>query len=237
MHAQVVRGDAAQQLLAAAAHGLQGLGQDRLEGRQLGVHVRVGLLPLRLGVVAALGRLVVVRVLVAVLVQARAAAQQLLPAPVHRTDGLGQHDLEVRELAVDVVVGLGPDLLGLPAGLVQDPVRLGLGAPRDLGVGDQRAALVVGGVDDPLRLAAGVLDHLLAAADQLLSLRERAGERAPHLFELGEQLGAVDHAGGRHGHGPGAADGRDDLVELLLHVHGGSHSLGLRRFLRRTGRL
>ncbi len=171
------------------------------------------------------------------LVQTRTAAQELLPAPVHRADGLAQHDLEVRELAVDVVVGLGPDLLGLPAGLLQDPVRLGLGASRDLGVGDQRTALVVGRVDDPLRLPAGLLDHLLPAADELLSLRERAGQRLAHLFELLQQLGTVDHAGGRHGHGPGAADGRDDLVELLLHVHGGSHSLGLRRFLRRTGRL
>ncbi len=234
MRAEVVRRHPAQQLLAAPADRLEGLGEHRLEGRQFGVHVGVRLLPLRLRVVAALG---CVRVGVALVVQARAAAEQLLAAAVDRADGLGEHDLEVRELAVDVVVGLGPDLLGLPAGVRQDPVRFRLGAARDLGVGDQRTALGVRGLDDPLCLAAGVVDHLFPAADELLRLRERAGQRLAHLFELGEQLGAVDHTGGRHGHGPGAADGRDDLVELLLYVHGGSHSLGLGRFLRRTGRL
>lgn len=150
-----------------------------------------------------------------------------MPGPVPRSfaaaadgaEGLGEDDLEVGELGVDVVVGLRADLLGLLAGLGEDAVRLVLGAAGDLGVGDQGAALGVRRLDDPLGLLAGLLDHLLAAADQLLGLRERAGQRLAHLFEHREEVGAVDHARGRHGHRTGAADRRDDLIELLLHVH------------------
>lgn len=75
------------------------------------------------------------------------------------------------------------------------------------------------GLDDPLGLLTGLLHHLLAAADQLLRLGEGAGQRLAHLFEHREQVGAVDHARGRHGHGPGTADRSHDLIELLLHVH------------------
>lgn len=169
---------------------------------------------LRVG--AVLGRVLVG---VAVLVEAGTAAEELLAPPVDGADGLVEDDLEVGELGVDVVVGLGADLLGLAAGLGEDPVGLLLRQPGDLGVGDDRAALGVGGLDDPLGLLAGLLDHVLAAADQLLGLGEGAGQGLPYLFEQGEQLGPVDHAGCRHGHGAGALHGRDDLVELLLYVH------------------
>lgn len=67
--AEVVGGDPAVQLLPAAADGVQGLGEDRLEGAQLGVDVLVGGTALRLRVVAALGG---VLVLVALLVGAGA---------------------------------------------------------------------------------------------------------------------------------------------------------------------
>ncbi|GAA3295612.1 hypothetical protein GCM10020295_23260 [Streptomyces cinereospinus] len=160
-----------------------------------------------------------VRVLVTLLVEARAGAEQLLAAAADRAEGLGEDDLEVGELGVDVVVGLGADLLGLLAGLGEDPVGLGPGTAGDLGVGDQRAALGVRALDDPLGLLPGLLDHLLAAADQLLGLGEGVGQRGAHLLQQGEQLGAVDHARGRHGHAPGTGDRRDDLVELLLYVH------------------
>lgn len=150
-----------------------------------------------------------------------------MPGPVPRSfaaaadgaEGLGEDDLEVGELGVDVVVGLRADLLGLLAGLGEDAVGLVLGAAGDLGVGDQGAALGVRGLDDPLGLLTGLLDHFLAAADQLPGLGEGAGQRLTHLFEHREQLGAVDHARGRHGHGAGTADRPDDLIELLLHVH------------------
>lgn len=200
----------------ALPYGLQGLGENRLEGAELDVHVRVGVAAQGLRVVAALGG---VLVLVALVVDAGAGAEQLLAAPPDRAEGLGEDDLEVGELGVDVVVGLRADLLGLLAGLGEDAVRLVLRAAGDLGVGDQRAALGVRGLDDPLRLLAGLLDHLVPAADQLLRLRQRVGQGRTHLFEQREQLGAVDHARGRHGHGTGAGDRGDDLVELLLHVH------------------
>jgi hypothetical protein len=190
-----------------------------LEGAELGVDVLVGALDERLRVVARLRRVLVG---VALLVEARAPAEELLAAAVDRADGLGEDDLEVGELGVDVVVGLGADLVGLAAGLGEDAVGLVLGLPGDLGVGDQGTDLGAGGPDDLLGLAAGLLDQLLAAADEFLRLGEGAGKRVTHLFEHGEQLGAVDHAGRRHGHGAGALDHFDDLVELLLHVHRGS---------------
>ena len=151
--AEVVAGDPAVQLLPAAADGLQGLGEDRLEGAELGVDVGVGVAAQGLRVVAALGG---VLVLVALLVDGRAGAEQLLAAAADGAEGLGEDDLEVGELGVDVVVGLGADLLGLLAGLGQDAVGLGLGAAGDLGVGDQRAALGVRGLDDPVGLLAGL---------------------------------------------------------------------------------
>lgn len=213
------------ELVTAPADRFERLGQHGLEGPELGVHIGVGALPEGLRVGAALRGLGAVLVRVSLVVEPGAPAEQLLAAAVDGPDGLGEHDLEVGELAVDVVVGLGPDLLGLPAGLREDPVRLVLGLPGDLGVGDQRPALGVRGLDDPFRLGPRLLDHLLPPAEQLLRLREGARERRAHLLQHGEQLGAVDHARCRHGHGPGTADGRDDVVELLLHVHLGLATL------------
>ena len=63
--------------------------------------------------------------------------EQFLAAPVDGADGLGEDDLEVRELGVDVVVGLRADLVGLLAGLGENAVGLILGPAGDLGVGDQ----------------------------------------------------------------------------------------------------
>ncbi|MEU1162263.1 FHA domain-containing protein [Streptomyces sp. NPDC005921] len=189
--AEGVGGDPAVQLGAALADGLQGLGEDRLEGAQLGVHVGVRVPAQGLGVVAALGG---VLVLVALLVEAGAGAEQLLAAPADRAEGLGEDDLEVGELGVDVVVGLGADLLGLLAGLAEDPVGLRLGAAGHLGARDQRAALGVRGLDDPFGLHPGLLDHLVPVTDELLGLGEGAGQRLAQLFEHREQVGAVDHA-------------------------------------------
>lgn len=72
--AEVVAGDPAVQLLAAAADGLQRLGEDGLEGAELDVDVFVGVAAQGLRVVAALGG---VLVLVALLVDARAGTEEL----------------------------------------------------------------------------------------------------------------------------------------------------------------
>src|SRR5207249_1873557 len=139
---QFVDRPVAGELLPAAADGLQGLGQYGFEGAELGVHVRVRPAAQLRRVGAALGRLVV---RLGVLVGVGVAAEQLGAAAVDRPEGLGEDDLEVGEFAVDVLVGLGADLLRLPARLGENPVGLRLRAPGDLGVGDQRAALLVGG--------------------------------------------------------------------------------------------
>jgi hypothetical protein len=149
-----------------------------------------------------------------------ARATQLLPAAADRAERLGEHDLEVGELGVDVVVGLGALGLHLGAGLGQDPVGLVLGAPHDLGVGDQRAALVVGTADDLVGLGLRVGDHLLVVGDHRLGVGQLGGQCFAELAEHADQLGPVDHAGGRHRHRAGAFHRRGDLVEFLLHVHG-----------------
>ncbi len=176
MHPELIDGAGALELVAAPADRFQRLGQDGLEGAELGVHIGVGAPCEGLGVGAALGGL---GVLVALFVQPRAAAEQFFAAAVHGADGLGEDDLEVGEFGVDVVVGLGADLLGLAAGLGQDPVGLVLGLAGHLGVGDQGAALGVCGLDDPLRLGPCLLDHLLPSAEQLLCLGEGAGQGRP----------------------------------------------------------
>lgn len=72
--AQVVAGDPAVQLLPAAADGVQGLGEDGLEGTELDVDVFVGVAAQGLRVMAALGS---VLVLVALLVGAGPGAEEL----------------------------------------------------------------------------------------------------------------------------------------------------------------
>jgi hypothetical protein len=79
----------------------------------------------------------VLGVLLAPLLRTRPAAQQLLAATLDRADGLAEHDLEIGEFAVDVVVGLGADLRGLLPGLGQDLFGLGLRLAHHLGAGDE----------------------------------------------------------------------------------------------------
>ncbi len=220
--AELVHRAGSEQLLPAPADGLEGLGQHGRDGTQLGVHVGVGVVALGAGVGAAPGGVVGE----ALGVRRPGQAEELLAAAVDRADGLGEDDLEVGELAVDVVVGLDPDLLRLSAGLVEDAVGLLAGDAGDLGVGDQGAALGAGGLQDPLGLLAGARHQLLPVADDLAGAVEGAGQGGPDLLQEGEQLGPVQDAGGRHGQGAGTGDGRDDLVELLLDVH-----LDVRRLL------
>ncbi|EGJ74489.1 hypothetical protein STTU_1700 [Streptomyces sp. Tu6071] len=216
---EVVGRDAPVQLVATASHRVEGLGEHGLEGTELDVHVLVGAPAQRLGVAAALGSLGVVGVLVPLRVETVARAEELLAAPPDGAERLGEDDLEVGELAVDVVVGVGLDLGRLAPRLVEDAVRLALRLPRDGGVRDEAAALVVRAADDALGLGARLADHALALPDQLLRLGERTRQGLPYLLQHREQVGAVDHAGGRHGHGPGRVDDLDDLIEFLLHVH------------------
>ena len=124
--------------------------------------------------------------------------------------------LELGEVCVDPRVGLQPQRLGLRRGGADDP-----------GLGNQLRGLLPGPVQDRVRLGPGLGEDLIALGPGVGTLRRRrrGRHRGVRAVEQGEQLGAVDHARGRHGHGPGAADGLDDVVELLLHVHLGLATL------------
>ena len=50
--------------------------------------------------------------------------------------------------------------------------------------------------------------------------RNSSGSSAAELVEQAEHLAAVDDAGGRHRHRAGVLDDGDELVELVVHVHG-----------------
>ncbi len=169
MFGQFVDRPVARQLLPAAADRLQRLLQDRLDGPELGLDVGVRLRQQLLRV-AAVG------------------TEELGPAAVDRADRLAEHHLEVGQLAVHVVVGLGPDLLGLPAGLRENARRLVLRTLDDLGALDEGAALGVRRFDDPARLLLGVGHDLLAPAQHLPGLGERAGKSLPDLLQAAEQV-------------------------------------------------
>src|SRR4051794_27974654 len=86
------------------------------------------------------------------------AARELLAAALHGGQRLGQHDLEVGQLGVDVVLHLDAHPLGRVPGLVHDPLGLGRGLLVDVARLDEPASLGTRGGDDLLGLAAALLD-------------------------------------------------------------------------------
>ena len=147
------------------------------------------------------------------------AAAQLLPAALDSGERLAEHDLEVGELRVDVVV----DVVAHPGRFVLrlDDDALGLAGRflGDLGPRDEPGALPLGLVDDALRLDPTLGHQILTALQQFFCLGELAGQHLAQLLEQGEQLGAVDDAGRRHRHRPRALDRGDDLVKLVVGGH------------------
>jgi len=83
-----------------------------------------------------------------------AAALHLVPAAADRLEGLGQHDFEVGQLLVDVVVGLGADDLRLAAGVVEQPLG-----------GAARLAGHVGVPDDGIAVGAGFFEQAFGLGD------------------------------------------------------------------------
>ena len=108
-------------------------------------------------------------------------------------------------------------------------MRAGLepGVAYDVGLVDQPQPLLLGLLDDPLCLAAALGDHLVAVLQQVARLPELARQQLLQLVELAQQLGPVDDAGRRHGHGARGLDHRDDLVELDLDILDGLHRVQL----------
>jgi hypothetical protein len=129
-----------------------------------------------------------------------------------------EHDLEVRELGVDVVLGLEPDLAGVLAGLLDDPVGLPLGAGDHRLLGDQPVVLAPGVVEQPGGVRLGALEDLVALLEDPPGLGQLLGEGVPDVGDEPLDLGAVDHDGRRQRHHLGVGDQPLELVELGLDV-------------------
>jgi hypothetical protein len=122
----------------------------------------------------------------------RRPREPLAPA-LDGLQGSLEGDLEVGELAVDVVVGLLAERLGLPVGPLERFVGLPLGNPEDLRVGQGPLLLVAGGRDDLLGLLPALVHDRLLGVDDLAGVAERGLEAVAQLVEEGEQVTAVDH--------------------------------------------
>src|SRR5215210_7426435 len=150
-----------------------------------------------------------------------ATLQPVTPA-LHRSDELGQVDLERVEDVVRVVLGPEADLTLPRAGILDDLVRLPLGLLDDLLLGDQPRLLVARLLDDPLRLALGLGQHLLALLDDPACLLDLLGDRRAHLVEDVVDLLLVHADRPRHGDRLGVVDQIVQLVDEYEDVHGRS---------------
>jgi len=131
-----------------------------------------------------------------------------------------QDDLEVSQLAVDVVVDLAAhplrirlsgreQLLGLPGRLAHD-----------LGARHHACAFGPGGLQHLFGLRLPLGDHRALLAQQAFGRGDLGGQQLANLLDVLQDLAPVDHAGGRHRHRAGALHQRRQLVELGVHVHG-----------------
>src|ERR671919_661698 len=124
----------------------------------------------------------------------------------------GQRGLERRQLLIHVVLGLVPDLSSLPAGLLQDPLRLLDRGLHDLLLGQQLRLLLQGVLDDRLGVLSGLGEELLPVLHHPPGLLDLLREGRQHLLHELEGLLAVDQHRGRQGH---RLRLHDQLLELL----------------------
>jgi hypothetical protein len=114
---------------------------------------------------------------------AGAPFDQALATALHLLGELGQGDLEVGEPAVDVVVGLGAQAVGLGRGLAFERSGAFTGGLDDLGLLHQPVVLGLPCRDQLLGRAAALLDDGLAVVEQqvgvvqLLRQQVRAARR------------------------------------------------------------
>lgn len=103
--------------------------------------------------------------------------------------------------------GLGEGLLGLGAGLLDQPRRLGVG------VGDHLLGVGLRTRPGRLGLALGLAEDVVAAVEHVLGVVELARQCLPHVVEQLEDVAAGHHAVGGHRDAPGLLDHGHQRVE------------------------
>ncbi|MGI8875205.1 MAG: TetR/AcrR family transcriptional regulator [Egibacteraceae bacterium] len=152
----------------------------------------------------------------------RQPSPQTLTALLDGRQRLLQHDLEVGELAVDVVLGLQAQHARVLARVGEDPFGLAVGCPDHLGLREHALALDTGVGHQLLRLARRLGQQVVALLDDPAGLPQLVGQPGAHVGEHRLDLGPVHHD--RRGQRDGSALG-DQLLELLdggLDVQGAS---------------
>ena len=94
-----------------------------------------------------------------------------------------EHDLERRQLLVDVVLGLVLDRPGLGLGVVDHLLGPAPGLPDDLGPLHHPLGLGPAGVDDVLGLAAGLGEELLALLQEPAGLAQLLGQTGDRVVD------------------------------------------------------
>ena len=145
--------------------------------------------------------------------------QPLAPA-AHRDEELVEVDLERREDPVGPVLHLEPRLARLPAGVVDDVLRLPLGDLDDLGLRRLAHGLLARLADQAVALALRLGEHLLPLLDDPAGLLDLLGDRGAHLVEDVVDLLAVDaHLVGQR-HRLRVVHEIVELVDEYENVHG-----------------
>ncbi len=146
-------------------------------------------------------------------------AGDLVASAGYRLEGLGEHELEVGELGVDVVVDLALDAFCLGLGGGDDAPGLAFGLCQHLGLRNESHLLVVCSGDDLVALAVGGGDHAFGIGQQAVRPRQVGRQLTADDIEARQKVFAVDHARGRHRHRPRALEHLTQLVELVVDLH------------------
>src|SRR5581483_10049866 len=148
----------------------------------------------------------------------RPLVQPLAAAP-HRRQELVEVRLERREHPVGPVLHLEPHLARLPAGLVDDLLRLTLRELDDLRLRRLAHRLLTRLAEQTILLALGLAEHLLSFLDDPPRLLDLLGDRRAHLVEDVVDLLTVDANLIREGHGLGVVHQVVELVDQHQYVH------------------
>ena len=133
---------------------------------------------------------------------------------------LAQPDLELRQLAVDVLLGLALHGAGGRLGFGEDPLAFAIGTGHDGFLACHLQLLLAGGRHQGFAVGLGLRQQFLAVLHDPASLLDLVGQRFLHLGDQVEDLIAVDEHRGRERHGLGLAHEFIQLVEPGGDVHG-----------------
>ena len=132
---------------------------------------------------------------------------------------VAERDLELRQLRVDVVLGLTLHRVRAILGVLEDPLGLLLGPLGHLLLEGHAPLLLAGGLDDPVALGPRLGHEVLPVAHDPPRLLDLLGEALLHLLEHLEDIVAADQHRGGQRHRLRLADELLQLGQLAGQVH------------------